>query len=213
MIKDLLLSNLPALLPLLLVSIAGAAVVIERAGYFWKIRSRSGDSLSEALEKLGRLPAERVLASFHQDDCSPAKELLEFSLSRGISGMPQLYKQRLEAARDRHLDRMEKNLGLISGVANVSTLMGLFGTVAGMISAFARMNQTGNSDPYVLAGGISQALVTTAAGLAVAIPAMLALHLLENLAERHSDRMEQVIAESLLRAGVRYARQRERTTS
>ncbi len=108
---------------------------------------------------------------------------------------------------------MEKHFPILLGIGNISTLLGLFGTVSGMITAFSRMTETGNSDPYVLAGGISRALVTTAAGLVVAIPTMAAHHVLEALADRHADEMEEVVTECIAYSGVSYARTREQKTT
>jgi biopolymer transport protein ExbB len=72
------------------------------------------------------------------------------------------------------------------------------------------MNETGNSDPYVLAGGISQALVTTAAGLAVAIPAMLALNFFDSFIDRHNEIMDEAISETAMVFEVLYERKKEK---
>ena len=195
--------------PIILLSIGAVAIIIERVLFFRKIRWRNPDRIPEALEKLGNRSSRTVLDMFSEDDRSPALEILRFALKPGLRTSVSLYRQRLEALRDRNIDSMERHLSLLPGIGNVATLIGLFGTVSGMITAFTRMNETGSSDPYVLAGGISRALVTTAAGLAVAIPAMLAHHLLEVLVDRHVDRMEDVVNECLYKAGASSARKRE----
>jgi biopolymer transport protein ExbB len=75
-------------------------------------------------------------------------------------------------------------------IANLSPLLGLMGTVLGMISAFQNMEGAGNQvDPSVLSGGIWQALLTTAVGLAVAIPVVAAYNWLDRKVERISSRM------------------------
>jgi biopolymer transport protein ExbB len=211
--KDLIGANWLILTPIIILSIAAVAVIIERIVYFFRIRPGSGVILTEALSKIGKYTTGQIIEQFPVHNSSPAKELLGFALTTRIRAVPQLYKQRLEALRDRHLDRMERNLPILSGIGNVATLMGLFGTVSGMITAFSIMNETGNSDPYVLAGGISQALVTTAAGLAVAIPAMLAHHLFEAVVDRHAEQMEEVVTECLSISGAQYARKKESKTS
>ena len=205
--------NWGILSPIILLSIGAVSVIIERALFFRKIRWKSPDRLPEALGEIGRLPAVEILSILDDTDRSPARELLDFGLTSGVRSIPAVYRQRLEALRDRHLDRMERHLSILPGIGNVATLLGLFGTVSGMITTFSRMNETGSSDPYVLAGGISRALVTTAAGLAVAIPAMFSHHLLEVLVDRHADRMDEVVNECLYKAGAAGARTREPKTA
>lgn len=210
--NELIQANWLILTPIIILSVVSLALIIERAVYFSKIRGRSGNALSEALGMIGQYPSEHILGLFSGEDSSPAKQLLSAALNSKIKSVPSLYRQRLESLRDRQLDRMEKNLPILLGIGNIATLLGLFGTVSGMITAFSRMTETGNSDPYVLAGGISRALVTTAAGLAVAIPTMVAHQALEALADRHADEMEEVVAECIAYSGVSYARAREQKT-
>lgn len=69
--------------------------------------------------------------------------------------------------------RLTRGLRPLATIAQVATLLGLLGTVTGMIVAFAEISQQGTGNPAALAGGIGQALVTTAAGLIVAIPAVI----------------------------------------
>jgi biopolymer transport protein ExbB/TolQ len=72
------------------------------------------------------------------------------------------------------MGRLEKNLVWLASIANVAPLLGFFGTVAGMIKSFDALAEAGLSNPGLVASGISEALITTAAGLFVAIPAQLA---------------------------------------
>ena len=206
--KDLIGANWMFLSPIFLLSVFGLAVIIERAVYFRKIRFRSRGSVSERIKRM-HAGSRSVMQGLDSRDVSPAKQLLESALSSRLKSIPQLYKQNLEVLRDLCIDRMERNLGVLPGIANAATLLGLFGTVSGMITAFSRMTETGSSDPYILAGGISRALVTTAAGLAVAIPVLLAHGLFENLSDRHAERMEEVLTECVSRSGTMYARKRE----
>jgi len=207
--SNLIGGNWLILTPILILSVAAVGVIIERSLYFFRIRPVSEPLFTSSLDKIGKVSSESLLESFPRRSESPGVRLLHFALTTQVRRVPQIYKQRLEAMRDRQLDKMERNLPILNGIGNVATLMGLFGTVSGMIKAFSRMSETGNSDPYILAGGISQALVTTAAGLAVAIPAMLANHLFETVVDRHAEQMEEVINHSLSISGVQYARKRD----
>jgi biopolymer transport protein ExbB len=87
-------------------------------------------------------------------------------------------------------------LRVIEVIAALSPLLGLFGTVLGMIEAFHRLESAGTAvDPAVLSGGIWEALLTTAAGLAVAIPAIIALNWLEHRIEKFKLAMEDAMTQ------------------
>jgi biopolymer transport protein ExbB len=92
--------------------------------------------------------------------------VLALALRAGVAGRERLY-----ALAEARLARLETGFRLLDAVAQTSPLLGLFGTVLGMIDAFRAMQEAGQDvDPSVLAGGIWVALLTTAAGLAVAMP-------------------------------------------
>ena len=211
--NNLIGANWLILTPIIVLSVAALALIIERTMYYIKIRPAPEETLLEVLHGIGRRSSTDLLEQLSSYSSSPAVKLLSYALKTREIRIPQVYKQRLEALRDRYLDKMERNLPILNGIGNVATLMGLFGTVSGMIKAFSRMSESGNSDPYILAGGISQALVTTAAGLAVAIPALLANHLFEAVVDRHAEQMEEVVSESLSISGVKYASKRESKTT
>lgn len=85
-------------------------------------------------------------------------------------------KPRIEAKASAHVARLEPGFRVLDSTAQIAPLLGLFGIVLGMIDAFQALQQAGNSvDPSLLAGGIWVALLTTAAGLAVAMPTSLVL--------------------------------------
>src|SRR5207249_3986443 len=102
---------------------------------------------------------------------APASRILLAGLRR--AGLPLLDIERaVEDQGKKELERMRGNVRPITLVAQVSPLLGLFGTVVGIIQAFQQVAKVGMGKPEMLAGGIAIALVTTLAGLAVAIPGL-----------------------------------------
>jgi biopolymer transport protein ExbB len=83
-----------------------------------------------------------------------------------------------------------KNLPLLNTIGNISPLIGLLGTITGMIIAFESIAVAGAGDPRVVAGGISQALVTTATGLIIAIPTIISYRYLARKADRSLEQVE-----------------------
>lgn len=91
------------------------------------------------------------------------------------------------------LRRMERGLRTMAFLGNTAPLLGLFGTITGMIKAFMVIEQAGGKvDAQALAGGIWEAMVTTGVGLAVSIPILFLLHLLEGMADKRAHSMKRV---------------------
>jgi biopolymer transport protein ExbB len=97
---------------------------------------------------------------------------------------------RMQACALREISALEKNVPYLSSVANIETLLGLLGTVTGMIRSFISLRLSGVADPAVLAGGIAEALITTAAGLLIAIPSLVAFHVFRQIIDRTTSRIE-----------------------
>ena len=107
-------------------------------------------------------------------------------LLRGMNGKlgPET-KSRIEAEASTAVERLERGFRLLDSIAQIAPLLGLFGTILGMIEAFQALQDAGNNvDPSLLAGGIWVALLTTAVGLAVAMPTSVALTFFESRVAR-----------------------------
>jgi len=103
---------------------------------------------------------------------SPMGEVLSAGLANRAHGR-DVMKDAMEEAGTKVTHEMERFLSALGTIAAVTPLLGLLGTVLGMIRVFAEIMISGTGNAGVLAGGISQALITTAAGLTIAIPAMI----------------------------------------
>lgn len=102
--------------------------------------------------------------------------------------------ERLRVEATRYLTKLQSSFRALDAIAQVSPLIGLFGTVLGMIQAFQKLQEAGNSvDPSILAGGIWVALLTTAVGLAVAMPTSLLLTFFESRVARESEALERAL--------------------
>lgn len=160
------------MLPIIACSIVTIAITIERfwalnpskiappnlLGQVWNwIQTNQMDS--EKLKELRR--------------SSPLGRILAAGLSNSRHGR-DVMKDSIEETASQVIHEMERFLNALGTIASVSPLLGLLGTVFGMIEVFNQIVLQGAGNPGALAGGISVALITTAAGLCVAIPAMLA---------------------------------------
>ncbi|MEM8793940.1 MAG: MotA/TolQ/ExbB proton channel family protein [Pseudomonadota bacterium] len=104
----------------------------------------------------------------------------------------------LSVEADQNLSRLERGFRILDSIAQIAPLLGLFGTVLGMIEAFQTLQNAGNAvDPSILAGGIWVALLTTAVGLAVAMPTSLFLTYFESRVARERQAAELIISRLL----------------
>ena len=97
----------------------------------------------------------------------------------------------MEEAILKQLPRLERFLPTLSVFAAIAPLLGLLGTVTGMIETFQVITRFGTSDPKLMAGGISEALITTQLGLAVAMPIIIIHHFLERRVDKVVGDMEE----------------------
>ena len=158
------------MLPIVLSSVVAVAIVFER---LWALRSSRvapANLLGQVWRwvKEGQLDATR-LNSLRAD--SPLGEILAAGLSNTRHGR-EIMKESIQEAAPKGIHELERYLNTLGTIAAITPLLGLLGTVIGMIDVFTAVMVQGTGNTAVLAGGISKALITTAAGLTVAIPAL-----------------------------------------
>lgn len=159
------------MLPIVLLSVVAVAIIIER---FWTLRRSA--VLPEGLgEEVREWAATRQLNPAHIEVLrhnSPLGELLAAALDVRHRPREQI-KERVEDVGRHVVHRLERFMNTLGSIASVGPLLGLLGTVIGMIRMFLQILQTGVGDANQLAGGIGQALISTAGGLCLAIPALM----------------------------------------
>lgn len=160
---------------IILMSVLGTGVIIEKFIYFRISEKRKFDDLKEEINEYlekGDLPG--VIEYLDKTKCSTGKVLKEVftSCNKDTKSIVVLEEKAREQALAQ-IPRLEKNMWILSMVAHVTPLIGLLGTVTGMIKAFQAVAIHGTGDASILAEGISEALFTTAGGLFVAIPALI----------------------------------------
>ncbi|MGL5356757.1 MAG: MotA/TolQ/ExbB proton channel family protein [Cetobacterium sp.] len=157
-------------------SILGVYAIIERAIYFKTNEnidmSRIRPILRNAIEKNDIKGAITALGNQKSSTAKVIKEVLIYWYKTRSTNVETLEEKAREVALSQ-IPKLEKNMWLLSVVAHTTPLIGLLGTVTGMIKAFQAVSLHGTGDASVLASGISQALLTTAGGLFVAIPSII----------------------------------------
>jgi biopolymer transport protein ExbB len=162
----------PVMVPIAIASVVGLAVFLERALALRRGRIVPSDFSREVVELLRQGRPADALTAARKREAAAARVAATAIEARG---QPRpVIKERLEEVGRREAADLERNAPIIGTVASVSPLMGLLGTVWGMIQTFEVIQTQGVGVVGSLAGGISQALITTMAGLSVGIPALIA---------------------------------------
>jgi len=204
----------PVVVLILVLSVFGLAVILLKLVQFWR----------EQVGRHGR--TERALHAWFHEGYGEARRIIEGD--RSPAGEALATCMRLAAMRNVPKDAIEDDVGRIAltrlhdlqrgfraldAIAQISPLLGLFGTVLGMIEAFRQLQEAGNAvDPSLLAGGIWVALLTTAAGLAVAMPVSMVLTWFETQVENERVAIE-TMTSAVLSHGVTIHREDARSGS
>jgi biopolymer transport protein ExbB len=174
--------------PIILFSVVAAAIILER---LWTLQDRRvlPPDLTKRVWQLveANQVNDKVIEALEQN--SPLGKVLASGLANRHRSRDALM-ERLEDTGRHVVHELERFLNTLGTIAGVSPLLGLLGTVGGIIKAFNAINAGGMGDPRMLSGGIAQALVTTAAGLCVAIPALIAYRYLRGRIDRIVIEME-----------------------
>ena len=158
------------MLPIILCSIAAAGIVAER---LWTLRP-ARVTTANLLAQVWRWIKDKKLNNKKLKELrehSPLGQILDAGLANSKHGR-EIMKECIEEAAARVIHELERYLNALGTIAGIAPLLGLLGTVLGMIEIFSSFMGSGMANAPMLAGGISKALITTAAGLMVAIPAL-----------------------------------------
>jgi biopolymer transport protein ExbB len=160
------------MLPIIACSIVAVAIVLERLWTLQQSRVLPKNITSQAWGwvKNNELDPKRLQAL---QQSSPLGQILAAGIAHRF-GTRDVIKESIEDSGRHVVYELERYLNPLGTIAAISPLLGLLGTVSGMIRSFTAITSQGVGNPAVLAGGISEALITTAAGLTVAIPSLIA---------------------------------------
>jgi biopolymer transport protein ExbB len=163
----------PMMWPILILSIIGFAFIIERYFALRKARINVNEFLAKIRRALMVNRSLRDAVKICEQYQGPVASIMKAGLLK--FGQPREdVEKSIENAAMYELSRLERGLPVIATAANIEPLLGFLGTVTGMINSFDALAKQGLSNPGAVAAGISEALITTAAGLIIAIPMQLA---------------------------------------
>ncbi|MBN2809900.1 MAG: MotA/TolQ/ExbB proton channel family protein [Deltaproteobacteria bacterium] len=181
--------------PIMFCSVLTLAILFERLFALRRSRIIPEKFIIEVSDLVRQQRMEDAMTKCRMNDSSIARVLMA-GISRHDKSRAQV-KEAIEDVGRLEAATLERFLAVLGTIAGIAPLLGLLGTVTGMIKAFNVISQAGIGNPQMLAGGISEALITTAAGLTVAIPAFVFYKLLRYRVDKRVLRMERVSMEVL----------------
>ncbi len=193
----------PVMLPILLGSVFGLVIVIERFWFFRGIKLDNYDFIQGVFKYIKEGKFKEALALCDTYINHPLGVIFKIGIERRNLPLERLEKV-LEQAGNNQVQKLEKFLGALVSIIGIEPLLGFLGTITGLIRAFMSWERAGaNVTVSVLAGGIYEAMITTAAGLIVAIPLYLCynyfisrIKFISNELSNHCIQLLEVIAET-----------------
>lgn len=188
MFISLIIKGGPIMIPIIALSVIALAIILERFWTLWKIRIHFQQFSQEIF-----LYLERGLFQKALERCEKVKHPIADVFKLGILNRA-LKREELEAMMEREgeeqIQYLERYLGALLIIIGVEPMLGFLGTIVGLIKAFMTWEQLGtNITVSALAAGIYQAMITTAAGLSIAIPAFILYHLIVGKIKSHAQEM------------------------
>ena len=184
----------PILWVLVIISIGAFAVVLERIVFFARNEKNVGSNFrDEILSLVANKKIDEAIALCDTKKSCVASAVKKF-LHKAPKGIDvQDYEFILKEVTNQEISPYERRLNLLSSVISISPMLGLLGTVTCMIRAFTNMSKYGAGDAGIVADGVAEALLTTAAGLMIAIPVIVIYNYLNRRLEKMENEIDDVV--------------------
>ena len=184
----------PILWVLVIISIGAFAVVLERIVFFARNEKNLGNNFKdEILSLVANKKVDEAIALCDTKKSCVASAVKKF-LQKAPKGIDvQDYEFILKEITIKETSPYESRLNLLASVISISPMLGLLGTVTGMIRAFTNISKYGAGDAAIVADGIAEALLTTAAGLMIAIPVIVVYNYLNRRLEKMENEIDDVV--------------------
>lgn len=176
--------------PIFFCSVLSLAIVLERLFHLRRKRIIHPEFLENIQKHWYKHETNQAISTCQKYDVSISR-VLRAGLLRFGHGFREI-ERAIEGAGQHETSLLVSNLRILGAIANLAPMLGLLGTVLGMIKAFNVISQSGTGNPGLVASGISEALITTAAGLMVGIPTLAAYHFFRGRVDKFVFEMEEI---------------------
>ena len=178
---------------LFILSILSTAIIIERIVYFFKVeKGLSANFEQKIIENVTKCDINGAMKICESQNNTVARSVHCFLRRCNRNGDYHHFTALIKEIGIKTIAPLEKRLYILAIIGGIAPMLGLLGTVTGMIQAFRNLATLGAGDPSIVADGISKALITTAGGLTIAIPALVAYNLFNKKIEDIEGELDKV---------------------
>jgi biopolymer transport protein ExbB len=189
MMQEWMINGGPVMWPLLACSVVSLAIIFERLLFWMIVSCRKNQKL---INRIFTLTENGDFdTAIQEGEASPC--LVCRILTSGLAHRNYGLVQSLEAAAMQEIEKMKRYLSVLDTIITLAPLLGILGTVSGIIISFDLLGTAGIENPQAVSGGIAQALLTTAAGLAIAIVTLIPYNALTRKVEKVTRYLEQLV--------------------
>jgi biopolymer transport protein ExbB len=185
MLVELIFKGGPVMIPIILLSVVALALILDRFLVLWKIRLNVTEFARDFFALLERGDLQKAL-----ERCDTVRHPIGALFKTGILNRnlkPEQIEKMMEREGEKQIHSLERYLGGLIVIIGVEPMLGFLGTITGLIRAFMTWERLGsNITVNTLAAGIYEAMITTAAGLIIAIPYYVAYHMIVSRIKRHA---------------------------
>jgi biopolymer transport protein ExbB len=187
----------PVVVILVSLSVIAVTVILLKLWQFRVLNKKDLTVVNKAI-RLHRTSHSQDALTLLQDSSNPVAQTVAVAIkgTQNVALSENMVREEIVRYATEKIEQLRIHFRTLEVISTISPLLGLFGTVLGMIDSFRQLSLAGSQvDPSVLSGGIWVALLTTAVGLAVAIPVVVVLNFLERIVERTSHAMENAVTQ------------------
>jgi len=187
--RELFIKGGPLMWPLLVCSLVSVTIIIERTIFWARLRRRRRPADVKQVFMAAEEGAFDRAADIGERSSDPEARVLASGLAHRDYGL----RESMEAAAQHEIERMKQGLDVLDTIITLAPLLGILGTVLGIIQSFDLLGAAGIEDPKAVTGGIAQALLTTASGLAVAVVTLIPFNYLVARVKSATARFEKIV--------------------
>ena len=193
--RDMFLRGGPIMWPLLLCSMVSLTISIERIVFWWKEkRRRDRNRLGKILRQTEAGDYRGVLQDRNERKIEiDGLDFLARIIISGLANRDYGLRESMEVAAEDEIEGMKRGLDILDTIITMAPLLGILGTVLGIIDSFNLLGHSGIEDPKAVTGGIAQALITTAAGLTVALMTLIPFNYLVAKVKKETKQINKII--------------------
>jgi biopolymer transport protein ExbB len=187
-VEELFVKGGPVMWPLLACSLISATLTIERAMFWWRESRREDEERVERMFQLAERRNYDAAAGLGREEADSVARVLASGLAHREHGLVEA----MEVAADREVTRMKRGLAVLDTIITLAPMLGILGTVTGIIRSFNLLGSSGIEDPRAATSGLAEALITTAAGLVVALVTLVPFNYFVARVQAAARRLQQV---------------------